>query len=437
MVFFMENSRQRERAQSSLEFLMTYGWGLVVIAVVIAALVLIANPGIIKSGSFSGFKQNMAVVNARYPSSPTDSIQLIVSNVSGRSIKLSALVVKDATGQTINGSATIDDQPIPNQIILAGSQKTITFALNSGGSWPAGSSSLSVEITGTDNDNFSKNSTGTLSFVLPQSAASCGNGIIESGEGCDDGDQQGGDGCDSTCHVESGWQCFGQPSVCYQELSACGNPPGGSWIANRKYVVAADVSINNAICFSVDAAGAVIDCKPDAGATQHMVTRTKLMDNGGPAIELKAGNETVRNCIIASVGNGVMVSAGTDSTIQNNSLTIDNGMVLPPSGKGIDIESGTGHQINSNTISFKQFDAAGSNYAIYIKDLSPSTANTLQNNISCVKNNYALRIEEKDLPQSGLGNKCARDHCSDLYPLSSICVALDIDGIKNDCPVEC
>ena len=35
---------KEKKGQSALEYLMTYGWGLVVVAVVIAALVLLTNP---------------------------------------------------------------------------------------------------------------------------------------------------------------------------------------------------------------------------------------------------------------------------------------------------------------------------------------------------------------------------------------------------------
>jgi cysteine-rich repeat protein len=42
----------------------------------------------------------------------------------------------------------------------------------------------------------------------------CGNGVIESGEGCDDGDASSGDGCSSSCQIESGWTCSGEPSDC-------------------------------------------------------------------------------------------------------------------------------------------------------------------------------------------------------------------------------
>jgi cysteine-rich repeat protein len=42
----------------------------------------------------------------------------------------------------------------------------------------------------------------------------CGNGIIELGEQCDDDDTINGDGCSSSCTVESGYTCVGEPSVC-------------------------------------------------------------------------------------------------------------------------------------------------------------------------------------------------------------------------------
>ncbi|MEK6840441.1 MAG: myxococcus cysteine-rich repeat containing protein [Nanoarchaeota archaeon] len=48
-----------------------------------------------------------------------------------------------------------------------------------------------------------------------QCVGNCGNGAIETGETCDDGDAASGDGCSSTCQIESGWSCTGQPSQCY------------------------------------------------------------------------------------------------------------------------------------------------------------------------------------------------------------------------------
>ncbi len=49
-----------------------------------------------------------------------------------------------------------------------------------------------------------------------QVASYCGNGIIETYyyERCDDKNNVNGDGCSSSCKIESGYSCSGQPSVC-------------------------------------------------------------------------------------------------------------------------------------------------------------------------------------------------------------------------------
>jgi len=45
-------------------------------------------------------------------------------------------------------------------------------------------------------------------------AAACGDGAVEADEQCDDGNLTDADGCASTCTVEVGWTCSGQPTVC-------------------------------------------------------------------------------------------------------------------------------------------------------------------------------------------------------------------------------
>ena len=42
----------------------------------------------------------------------------------------------------------------------------------------------------------------------------CGDGIQDPGEQCDDINTMAGDGCSSTCTIESGYNCTGEPSVC-------------------------------------------------------------------------------------------------------------------------------------------------------------------------------------------------------------------------------
>lgn len=51
----------------------------------------------------------------------------------------------------------------------------------------------------------------------------CGNGIIGTGEQCDDSNSNSGDGCSSTCNIESGWICTGEPSVCEESGGICGD----------------------------------------------------------------------------------------------------------------------------------------------------------------------------------------------------------------------
>jgi len=63
----------------------------------------------------------------------------------------------------------------------------------------------------------------------------CGDGDIRDTEQCDDGDIDSGDGCSSTCTVESGYQCTGEPSIC----NLAGVPPGtctSSNVGERKLV---------------------------------------------------------------------------------------------------------------------------------------------------------------------------------------------------------
>src|SRR5262249_8537723 len=66
---------------------------------------------------------------------------------------------------------------------------------------------------------FFRNSVG--SFVLIAQQTLCGDGLIESGEECDDGNLAVGDGCNSSCAVEPGFICTGQPSVCAPPFGGC------------------------------------------------------------------------------------------------------------------------------------------------------------------------------------------------------------------------
>lgn len=59
-----------------------------------------------------------------------------------------------------------------------------------------------------------------LDNVFALEPIGCGDGFIEGIEECDDGNPDDGDGCSSTCTVESGWDCTGEPSACTE---VCGD----------------------------------------------------------------------------------------------------------------------------------------------------------------------------------------------------------------------
>ncbi|MCE9672079.1 DUF4215 domain-containing protein [Myxococcus stipitatus] len=42
----------------------------------------------------------------------------------------------------------------------------------------------------------------------------CGNGMLDEGEQCDDANTTAGDGCGTTCAIEAGYTCVGNPSTC-------------------------------------------------------------------------------------------------------------------------------------------------------------------------------------------------------------------------------
>jgi cysteine-rich repeat protein len=63
-------------------------------------------------------------------------------------------------------------------------------------------------------------------------SAVCGDGAINGSDTCDDGNAVSGDGCSSTCAVEAGYQCTGEPSICTLICSA-GTFTGGTCTVNE------------------------------------------------------------------------------------------------------------------------------------------------------------------------------------------------------------
>jgi ABC-type phosphate transport system permease subunit len=68
----------KERRQSALEYLMTYGWGLIVVALIMGILIFVTTPswGAMNCSNFGGFLVKNAYAD-------TEKIQLHVQNITG------------------------------------------------------------------------------------------------------------------------------------------------------------------------------------------------------------------------------------------------------------------------------------------------------------------------------------------------------------------
>ena len=101
------------KGQSALEYLMTYGWALVVIVIAVAALVVLINPQTIqgdqcdtKFGQFTVSQSNV----------DSNSTQLVLVNQTGQSATFTGITITGTSPGTTayTGTATADLQMNPN-----------------------------------------------------------------------------------------------------------------------------------------------------------------------------------------------------------------------------------------------------------------------------------------------------------------------------------
>src|SRR3989344_1883782 len=85
------------KGQSALEYLMTYGWALVVIVIVVAALVFLINPSQVGGQSCTGF-QKMPIGNFQIS---TSGLSFKATNQTGRALSAVQFAGKFTQGGTI------------------------------------------------------------------------------------------------------------------------------------------------------------------------------------------------------------------------------------------------------------------------------------------------------------------------------------------------
>ena len=130
------------RAQSALEYLMTYGWALVVIVIVIAALVFLIQPSQV-GGNTCSTTSGILITNHQLLGS-NDNLSLILSNQTAASL----------TGVDINVTGTIGGNTVTdsNTLTSLGTTATTTIIDFTGTQDVAAGSTYSLQVTFNYND---------------------------------------------------------------------------------------------------------------------------------------------------------------------------------------------------------------------------------------------------------------------------------------------
>ncbi len=124
----------------------------------------------------------------------------------------------------------------------------------------------------------------------------CGNGDVEIGEACDDNNTNPNDGCSTTCTIDSGFSCSGEPSAC---TTTCGDG-----------IVAGAETCDDSNTINGDGCSAVCQVEP---VTCNGLTPTISVQNGiivgGPQ-----NGQAYLNALTGTAGDDVIVGTiGLDS----------------------------------------------------------------------------------------------------------------------------
>jgi len=146
---------KEKRGQSALEYLMTYGWALIVIVIVIAALVFLINPTQIGTENCTGF-QKLPIGAFKLSA---DQLEMKVTNMTGRTI--SGVIF---TGVFSNGDiipAVIDDPAVTT--VKANAEASLVFTLT--GTDLAGNQSIDLNVVYNDGD-YDRDATATCKATI-------------------------------------------------------------------------------------------------------------------------------------------------------------------------------------------------------------------------------------------------------------------------------
>lgn len=150
------------KAQSALEYLMTYGWALVVIIVIIAVLyILVGTP---TSNSCGNFSTLIPVVTHKV--NPDTNLTLRISNGTGGAMNNYAMTVSGTIGNIAIPSTGAYGQPADGfSALTAGDQNTLVFVTDQN-SASGQSYRLSFNLTYTDQHGSSRSHSSTCTGTV-------------------------------------------------------------------------------------------------------------------------------------------------------------------------------------------------------------------------------------------------------------------------------
>ncbi|HLC79457.1 MAG TPA: hypothetical protein VJG83_03420 [archaeon] len=129
------------KAQSALEYLMTYGWALVVIVIVVAALVFMITPTQLGPFSCTGFSK-LPIDNFALNE---DGIELKITNTTGRGLGYVALQGSFNQGAISNSDEYTGSQSIPTN-------KQVSATINAPNAPLSGSVTVDINMSYFDGD---------------------------------------------------------------------------------------------------------------------------------------------------------------------------------------------------------------------------------------------------------------------------------------------
>jgi hypothetical protein len=151
-----------KRAQAALEYLMTYGWAILIIAIVAAALYYMNVFGGACSPSATGFQTHggVTVLTGDYLVYDDGSASVKIKNTAGQSITVSNMLFNCASGCT-----TTDHLEVISQQIASGGDYTLSMGAASLSTATAGTCfriSLQIRFTTASLPGSVQTSTGTI-----------------------------------------------------------------------------------------------------------------------------------------------------------------------------------------------------------------------------------------------------------------------------------